>query len=104
MKSFGELLKELRLSRNIGFDAFRSQLNISKAYLNDIETGHIKPPPNGVQKEIIEVLNKAKPLTDEELGSLYDLAAKQRGELPADIVKLLNNNPNIIKELRKQIK
>ena len=92
---FGGFLKSLRLERDIGFDEFRLALGVSKAYLNDVETGKSRPPTPGVQFKMIKLLNKAKELSAIETNRFYTLAAQGRGELPADVTEFLRSDGGI---------
>lgn len=100
--NFGGYLYELRKERNIGFEEFRSVLGVSKAYLNDVETNACKPPTPDVQIKMICILNKRKELSQSETTRFYTLAAEQRGELPADIIRFLSVDVNALDEIRSK--
>lgn len=100
--NFGGYLYELRKERGIGFDEFRADLGVSKAYLNDVETDSCRPPTPEVQIKMVGVLNEAKALSDEQAARFYSLAAVKRGELPADIMFFLEHDPKTIDKIRSK--
>lgn len=101
--SFGGFLHELRKERGIGFDEFRSELNVSKAYLNDVETDCCRPPTPELQIKMIHVLSGKKALTREQIARFYTLAAERRGELPADVIKFLTVHEQTIGQIRESL-
>lgn len=60
---------------------FYTKLGIKKAYLYDILNGRVNPPPPEKQFKIVKILN----LTPEKRSEFFELAAKERNEIPADI-------------------
>ncbi|MCH5163616.1 MAG: helix-turn-helix domain-containing protein [Clostridiales bacterium] len=98
--NFGGYLYELRKERGIGFDEFRADLGVSKAYLNDVETDACRPPTPEVQIKMIRILCKKKALSQEQIAEFYTLAAARRGELPADVMQFLTLNAHALDEIR----
>ena len=98
--NFGGYLYELRKEREIGFEEFRSYLGVSKAYLNDVETNACRPPTPDVQIKMIGILDKKKALTQQQIKEFYTLAAAQRGELPADVMRFLSFDIHALDEIR----
>lgn len=98
--SFGGYLRALRRERGIGFDEFRTSLGVSKAYLNDVETGQCRPPTPEVQVKMFSCLEKAGALNQTEAAKFYSLAASGRNELPADIALFLGENAEAVDEIR----
>ncbi len=98
--SFGGYLRELRKERGIGFDRFRSELGVSKAYLNDVETDACRPPTPDVQIRMMRILCREKALTQEQTARFYTLAAERRGELPADVMRFLTAHEDAIVKMR----
>lgn len=77
---------------------FYTRLKIKKSYFYDILSGKVNPPPAEKQFVAITILNP--PSVTRE--SFFDLAAKERHEVPADIAKFLEN-PDERKLLRKRL-
>lgn len=99
--TFGGYLHTLRKEREIGFDRFRADLGVSKAYLNDVETDACRPPTPEVQIKMIKLLCLKKALTQQQKAKFYSLAAERRGELPADIIEFLATNAEEIEKIRQ---
>jgi len=75
--------------------AFYTELGIKKPYFYDILKGKTNPPPPEKQFKIIKIL-RPKPKICEEF---FELAAKERNEMPADLRCYLNKSMR--KSLRK---
>ena len=75
------MLKQSKMTHTV----FYTLLGIKKPYFYDILSGKTNPPPAEKQFAILRIL---KP--DKETCSLFfELAAKERNEVPADIAKYL---------------
>ena len=70
--------------------AFYSELGIKKAYFYDIIKGKVKPPPRDKQLEIIRILNPDNDICIE----MIEAAAKERGEISADLFLFMDQNMN----------
>jgi len=96
---FGEFLKTLIKDAGMTQYEFYSELGIKKAYFYDILSGRVNPPPPELQFKTMDILK-----TDEGTKKkFYDLAAKARGDFPADIAKAVSSNPKVIAQIRKVI-
>ena len=73
------------------------ELGIKKAYFYDIVSGRTNPPPHELQIKAMEILD----VTQADRIYFYDLAAKERGDVPADITKWINGDPNAKTRIRK---
>lgn len=96
---FGELLKSL--IKDVGmtqFD-FYTQLGITKPYFYDILSGRVNPPPPELQFKAMDIL-KTDNATRKKF---FDLAARGRGDFPADIAKAVDKNPKALDQIRKII-
>lgn len=100
---FCDKLKSLRISAGFGFNEFWKEAGITNVYLSGLENGTKMPPPPERQYQFIKILEKKKHLSLEEKNRFYDLAAKERRELPADIVKYCEQQESLM-EIRKLIK
>ena len=94
---YGELLKELVDRNGLSKSGLCSDLGISRPYLYAVFSGTTPPPVPEKQKKIVSLL----PVSNEERSALFDLAANERGELPADIVDYASDEKfrRIIREL-----
>ena len=97
---FGKYLEEKRKSRNYSIRAFAKRIDISFAYLADVEKGRNKAFMIETLKKIIEVLQ----LDEKETHKLYDLAGESRNTIPPDIEEYLKENREYIVEIRKRKK
>ena len=95
---FGELLRQLIKKEGLSQQDFHNKVGIGKPYFYDIVSGKVAPPPSEVQHKMVAILTKC---TQDEKTKLFDIAAKERGEIPADIAKLINDNPSDIGAIRK---
>ena len=91
--SFGDYIKTLRVSRNIGQRELARIIDISPSYLNDIENNNRDAP----RKEIIKKLSD---ILEANLENLYDLAGKAKNRIPPDIPEIIKKNKEIPSLLR----
>lgn len=96
-KSFGRFLKELIKQCNMTQTTFYLQVGITKPYFYDIVSGKINPPPPEIQYRMLEILDG---ISSEQRNTFLNLAAKGRGEIPADIAKLIADHPQNLEEIR----
>lgn len=97
---FGEYLRQLIKDFGMTQCEFYTALGIRKPYFYDILSGRANPPPYPLQlkaMEILEANNEAREI-------FFDLAAKGRKELPADIAQYIDENPDALKDIRKNMK
>lgn len=84
-QSFGEYLRQLIRDSGITQHKFYTELGIRKPYFYDILAGRTNPPPYPLQLKAMEILQAS----NETRERFFDLAAKGRNELPADIAGTL---------------
>ena len=84
---FGQFIKSKRLAdrRELTQKDVADRLGISLTLLSDIEKGRRKP----FDSAKIEAFCKFLDLSDEDRSRMYDLAARETGEVPADIDETL---------------
>lgn len=99
-KSFGGKLYALRKTALISFDDFRTALGVTKTYLNDVETGFVRPPTPAMQISMLRILSVKAPVSQSDSREFFDLAATARHELPADVFLFLKTNPSAVAALR----
>ena len=80
---FGEYIRKKRLNdpREITQSDMSKQLGISLTYLSDIELGRKKPFDTEAIEKFCAYLN----LSEDEKAHIFDLAAKEKKSVPADI-------------------
>ena len=71
---FGKFIEKRRKARNITLRGFASELEITPAYMSDIEKGHRYPP----DKDKLEAMVRILGLSGEEADKMYDLAAHEK--------------------------
>ena len=97
--SFGDYLKKLIKDAGMTQLEFYTALGITKPYFYDILSGRVNPPPPELQFRAIEILN-----ADSDSRKLFfDLAAKGRKDMPADIAKWVSDNPKAIESIRNRM-
>lgn len=109
---FGQLLVEMISDAKLTQEEFYVKLGIKKPYFYDIIAGKINPPPAEKQFKIISILNPS----DEKKADFFELAAKGRNELPADIARYIETSQeynairrsksykNMMKDIMKETK
>ena len=97
---YGEILTRIIKEKNMTQEYFYNNLGITKPYFYDIIRGKTNPPPPDMQIKIIKILKPHK----KDKKKLLDIAAKIRGEIPADILYYLNKNEYAIDLIRKEEK
>lgn len=95
---FGEYLRAVRRAKKISIRQLAKAVNKTPTYLSDIEKGNNKPPEKELLKKIIEELkiNDFSKLKN----TLFDLAAKERNDIPADIKEYIMSNTTLLKLIR----
>lgn len=86
--SFGAFLRDLIKQTGVSQSAFYSSVGITKPYFYDILSGKTNPPPPEVQYKMLERLN----CDNQQRNKFFDLAAEGRGEIPADVARMIENN------------
>ena len=97
---FGLFLKELIKDSGMTQYEFYSKVGIKKPYFYDILSGRVNPPPPEIQFKIMEILNSDEKTREK----FFDMAAKARHEIPADIVRGMSDNPELLTTIRKNLK
>lgn len=95
-KAFGNFLREMISQTKISQAAFYEAVGITKPYFYDILSGKVNPPPPDVQYKMLENLK----VDDKQRKKFLNLAAEGRSEIPADIAKLITDNPRQLEKIR----
>ena len=93
--TFGQLLKKLRLEKaRVGLRAFAELIEMAPSNLSNIERDRI-PPPAG--REIIDRICDALGLSkrDKARSRLFDLSARARQGIPADVADIIKEKPGV---------
>lgn len=97
--SFGDYLKKLIKDAGMTQHKFYTALGITKPYFYDILSGRVNPPPPELQFRAMEILK-----ADSDARKLFfDLAAKGRKDMPADVAKWVIDNPKAIESIRNRM-
>lgn len=97
--SFGNYLRIIRQEKGVSIRQLAKEVHKTPTYLSDIENGNNKPP----EKELLEVIIQKLKLDDfpNVKNALFDLAAKDRNDIPADVKEHMLNNRLLFDLIRK---
>ena len=96
--TFGKYMRAVRKAQNISVRQLAKALNKTPTYISDIENGNNRPPDKELLDSIVTELKLDEfPRVKDKL---YDLSAYERGDIPADIKKIIIDNPELITILR----
>ena len=95
---FGKYLRSVRQAKGISIRQLAKDVNKTPTYLSDIENGHNKPP----EKELLETIIQKLNLDDSPKvkATLFDLAARERNDIPADVKDYIMSNQILLKIIR----
>lgn len=84
---FGDFIKKKRLNHpdSLTLKEVAQLLGISVSFLSDVENNRRRP----FDKDKIEMFTERLSLQEEDKAIMFDLAARDRGEVPADIEEIL---------------
>jgi len=87
---FGGYIRSKRLAdpRELSMKDVADRLGIAKSYMSMVENGYKKPFDN----EKLEILAAYLNLTEEDTATMYDLASREKNEVPHDIEETFNND------------
>jgi transcriptional regulator with XRE-family HTH domain len=92
--TFGEFLRTNRLKAGLGLRAFAEAAALQPSNLSNMEHGRIAPPQDReILDRIADLLNL--PEGSAERATLFDLAVRGRGRLPADVATFAARTPGI---------
>ena len=94
--AFGNFLREAIKQTDISQSEFYSSVGITKPYFYDILSGKVNPPPPDIQYKMLDRLS----ITDKQKIEFLNLAAEGRNEIPADIERLISENPDKLEIIR----
>ena len=92
-QSFGERLRERRITKGIGLRAFSKDVGVSPTYLSQVEQGKVDPPTADRVKRIAELL-------EESVDEWTALA----GRLAEDLPEIIHSSPIEVPDLLRAVK
>ena len=95
---FGQYLRSVRQAKKISIRQLAKAVSKTPTYISDMEKGNNKPPERELLDRIIAELHLEE--FPDIRNRLYDLAAKERKDVPADIKEYLMENESILKIIR----
>ena len=98
-KAFGNFLREMIKQTGKSQSEFYSAVEITKPYFYDILSGKVNPPPPDVQYKMLKYLR----LDEQQRNEFLNLAAEGRGEVPADIARLIADHPLELDKIRSTL-
>lgn len=95
---FGKYLRSVRQAKGVSIRQLAKDVNKTPTYLSDIENGHNKPP----EKELLETIIQKLNLDDSPKvkATLFDLAARERNDIPADVKDYIMSNKALLEIIR----
>ena len=84
MGEFGKRFKQLRLARDLSLREFCAVNGIDASNLSKMERGVLQPPPGETLERYLGALGLSK--GSDVWYELHDLAASEKGQIPADIL------------------
>ena len=98
-KAFGNFLREMIKQTGISQSAFYTSVEITKPYFYDILSGKVNPPPPEIQYKMLKHLK----VNDHQRIEFLNFAAEGRGEIPADIARLITDHPQELDKIRAML-
>lgn len=98
---FGLYLVQAIKDADMVQEEFYTAVGIKKPYFYDILTGN--PPPQNTLEKMVSVLEEKLPQDDDRRSTFFNLAAKCRQEIPADINDLIKSHPEKWNEIRSSL-
>lgn len=96
-QEFGDLITRKRADLGITLRGMAELLEITPAYLSDIEKGRRNPP----DKPLLEKMAVELRLSEKDRDYLFDLAGRGRDEVPPDLPEYIKTTDIVKVALRK---
>jgi transcriptional regulator with XRE-family HTH domain len=94
---FGDFLREKRMRADISLRKLAEDIQLSPAYMSDVENNRRYPLDNEKLAILIEMLH----LTPEEQERMYDLAGEARNDVAPDLPEYINEEQIVRTALRR---
>ena len=98
-KAFGNFLREMIKQTGISQSEFYSAVDITNPYFYDILSVKVNPPPPDIQYKMLDHLE----VNEQQRNEFLNLAAEGRGEVPADIARLIADHPLELDKIRSTL-
>lgn len=98
MSEFSKFLNDKCKKNENSIRKIAAKAEITHTYLLQLMNSKKEPPEAKTQEKIVKALE----LKPDEAIKFYDLAAKQREDIPADIYIKVLNNKKLYKEIRER--
>ena len=98
-RAFGNFLREIIKQSGKSQSEFYTAVGITKPYFYDILSGKVNPPPPDIQYKMLDHLE----VNEQQRNEFLNLAAEGRGEVPADIAKLIADHPAKLAIIRETL-
>lgn len=98
---FGQYLVDQIKAAEMSQEVFHKKVGVAKPTFYDWL--HSAPPPPETQYRILSVLEEQTGENQARRNKLLDLAARERGEIPADLDALIKGNPKQWDQIRKSL-
>lgn len=96
--AFGQYLVAQIKAADMSQEVFHKKVGVAKPTFYDWL--HSAPPPPETQYRILSVLEEQTGNNQARRSKLFDLAAQERDELPADIDELIKADPKLWDQIR----
>ena len=98
-QTFGEFLRDKRVHAEISLRGLAKHLNISAAFLSDVEHNARNP----FDLDRLRLISTLLSLSEEETNEMYDLAGKRRGSIPPDVQEYISSErlSDVLRDIRK---
>ena len=94
--NFGQFISDLRIKHSMRSQDLAERVGISQAYLSQLEHGvRLNPDP-----VVIVKISKILDLTIDESAELFDMYARETGQLAPDIAEYIKSSKTVQKALR----
>lgn len=94
---FGDFLREKRIRADISLRKLAEDIQLSPAYMSDVENNRRYPLDNEKLAVLIEILH----LTPEEQERMYDLAGEARNDVAPDLPEYIKEEQIVRTALRR---
>lgn len=98
-QTFGEFLRDKRVRAGISLRGLAKHLNISAAFLSDVE--HNARNPFDIER--LRLISTLLSLSEEEIYEMYDLVGEKRGAIPPDVQEYISSEKlsDVLRDIRK---
>lgn len=99
--AFGQLLVDEIKQAGMSQEEFYTAVGIKKPYFYDLLISVL--PPADLQEKMLDVLDERTGFDEKRRRRFYDIAAMGRGEIPADIAKMITDHLDELDDIRNTL-